>query len=130
MPFTCYLYPLFTWFKSNFPAAQARFAHSCNLAADDSRQIIVVGGYQYYDNIAFYDRDVFTQGLALFDVSEMSWKDRYNADAAPYATPRMIKEHYGQNGREPQTGWADSTVESWFLKCCQLHHPFSETRPY
>ena len=56
--------PSFTWFKSNYAAAQARFAHSCNMATNDSRQMIVVGGYQYYDNNAFYYRDIWTQGLA------------------------------------------------------------------
>lgn len=43
--------------------------------------MIVLSGYQYHDNVASLIPDVQTQGLSVFDITDMVWKDRYDVDA-------------------------------------------------
>ena len=119
--------PSFTWFKTSYTAANARFAHSCTIQTVYSRQMIVLGGYQYYDNAASLIPDVQIQGLSVFDISDMVWKDRYDAYIAPYVTPQMVKDDYVQNGRTPRTGWTDDSVESLFVRTCELFRALAET---
>ena len=109
--------PSFKWFRTSYTLANARIGHSCNAVG---RQMISVGGYTFADNSAFLIPDVWRQGLGVFDMTEMVWKDSYDTNAAPYITPQMIKEDYEQNGRLPPDGFDDPSVESWFVKTCKL----------
>jgi hypothetical protein len=51
------------------------------------------------------------QGVGVFDLSTMEWKDHYNASAAPYATPDVVKTWYNENGLYPAS-WSNATVEA------------------
>lgn len=42
--------------------------------------------------------DVWTQGIGVFDMTAMQWKDHYDADAQPYMTPAAVKSWYAANG--------------------------------
>ena len=57
------------------------------------RQVLSIGGY---DNV-WDDQDPAPQGLLLFDMTEMRWKDSYDAEAPQYARPEKIEEWY-RNG--------------------------------
>ena len=41
-----------------------------------------------------YSQDSATHGLQIFDMTELKWTDGYNANAAPYTTPTIIKDWY------------------------------------
>ena len=38
--------------------------------------------------------DPISQGLEIFDLTEMIWSTRYDANALPYTTPQIIKDYY------------------------------------
>ena len=39
-------------------------------------------------------KDHEANGLGLFDLTNLTWIDGFDADAAPYKTPQMIKDWY------------------------------------
>jgi hypothetical protein len=55
------------------------------------RQVLSIGGTTG-DNPA--DKDPATQGLQLFDVTEMEWKDSYDANAPAYQRAPVIEAWY------------------------------------
>lgn len=40
------------------------------------------------------EKDHQTNGLGLFDLTDLKWIDSYDSDAAPYETPQMVKDRY------------------------------------
>ncbi|KAF6825044.1 kelch repeat protein [Colletotrichum plurivorum] len=65
----------------------ARTYASCALAGN--RQMIVIGG-----DPKTKEKDVFPQGLAIFDTVDLMWKNEYESAAASYDSPRVIKSWY------------------------------------
>ena len=59
--------------------------------------------------------DPWLQGLGVFDLTAMEWKDRYDPAAAPYVTPDAVKAFYHMNGRGPAK-WTNDLVQAWFTK--------------
>ncbi len=59
--------------------------------------------------------DPWPQGLGIFDLTTMEWKDGYDAAAPAYVTPAAVKAHYQKNGREPYS-WSNDIVKAWFTK--------------
>ena len=57
--------------------------------------------------------DPWSEGLGVFDMTAMAWKDSYDADAADYVTPDIVKEHYAANGQYPSS-WDSDEIETWF----------------
>ena len=39
-------------------------------------------------------QDHETNGLGLLDLTNLQWIDTYDADAAPYTTPKIVKDWY------------------------------------
>ncbi|KAK2028033.1 hypothetical protein LX32DRAFT_640423 [Colletotrichum zoysiae] len=68
----------------------ARAFMSCALAG--RRQMIVVGGSDQRESPR--GKDPFPQGLGIFDVTDLQWKDEYDAEAAEYDSPAVIKSWY------------------------------------
>ena len=60
-------------------------------------------------------QDPWPQGIGIFDLSNMEWKDHYDPEAGPYRTPEAVKDWYRQNGRYPSQ-WNVSAVEGWFTR--------------
>lgn len=54
--------------------------------------------------------DPMSQGLEIFDLTEMAWSSQYDANAAPYMTPQFIKEFYSAKYVKPVLN-APSLVE-------------------
>ena len=40
--------------------------------------------------------DPFAKGLGVFDMTEMRWKDSYDANALAYRTPEAVKGWYAR----------------------------------
>ncbi|ERF72729.1 hypothetical protein EPUS_04782 [Endocarpon pusillum Z07020] len=104
--------PSFTWYKSNYQPANARFLHTCNVPGNPPRcQMVAVGGIipqlEYY----LEPRDPWPQGLGIFDLTEMQWRDNYDANADAYETPRMVKDGIAKEGMYPKE-W-DSPEVPW-----------------
>ena len=60
--------------------------------------------------------DPWPQGLGVFDITDLEWKDRYDASAGPYQTPEMVKQYYASNPRYPSPVLEDTVLRSWFVK--------------
>lgn len=59
--------------------------------------------------------DPWLQGLEVFDMSAMEWKEGYDPTAAPYVTPDAVKAYYRLYGRSPSS-WTHEVVRNWFTK--------------
>ena len=102
--------PGFVWIKANYTATNPRINHACNVVAN--RQMIVTGGLNpasSNQSELVQRRDVWSQGIGVFDLSTMQWKDRYDANAEPYTTPNVVKDCYTANGPFP-VQWDDPSV--------------------
>jgi hypothetical protein len=85
--------------------------------------MVVVGGKQPWLSDSSQITDLWSQGIGIFDLSAMEWKDQYDAAAAPYVTPDVVKAWYTEHGRYPAS-WSNATVEAWFTGTAQpgSHH--------
>ncbi len=107
--------PGFTWFRAPQGAGLSRFLHTCD--AVGSRQLISIGGldngnrkFNYSD--IYQSPDPFTQGIGIFDMTSMEWMPSYNANAAPYESPSVVKDWYAE-------GFVDLSIRLyvvWVLK--------------
>ena len=75
--------------------------------------MVVVGGKQPLVGDSSQVTDFLMQGVGVFDLTSMQWKDQYDASAAPYVTPDVVKAWYTAHGHYP-TSWSNATVEAWF----------------
>jgi hypothetical protein len=60
--------------------------------------MIVVGGYDWEAGFpkVWQDPDPWEQGIAVFDLPSLSWKDTYDPNAGEYDAPQVIKDWYKQ----------------------------------
>ena len=95
--------PSFTWYQANYDPTNARFAHSCNVIG--KRQFVTVGGASSKISWDFNGNttDPEPQGLGIFDMTKLQWSSSYDANAAAYVTPDMIKKGIVSNGQYPST---------------------------
>lgn len=98
--------PSFSWFKAAYPAQYNRYGHTCQVVGN--RQLLSFGGNDYT-----HQSDPFTLGLGIFDMTEMTWSDSYNASAAAYRTPDVIKSYISANGVNPLS-WDNETLAQVF----------------
>lgn len=95
--------PAFEWIKVNYAPANPRHGHSCHTVGN--RQMLVIGGVDSLadttstnantlDKATFATADQFTQGLAIFDMSALTWSSQYDATAPTYEQPDPVKTYY------------------------------------
>ena len=104
--------PAFHWQRSTYRPVHARSWHTCNVLDRANRQMAVIGGWDTTGNTSSW-YDPWAQGIGIFDLTEMAWKDHYDPSAGSYRTPQGLKDWYSQNGRYPSE-WDDPTVQGWF----------------
>lgn len=105
--------PGFYWAKATYEAKYPRTEHSCNLVGH--RQMLVIGGYDpSRANSSDKLKDPWSQGLGIFDLTDMRWKDGYNANAGAYTSPDNIKGYYQERGLQPVDGWDSSDMQALF----------------
>ncbi|KAK7436297.1 kelch repeat protein [Colletotrichum acutatum] len=59
--------------------------------------------------------DPWKLGLAIFDMTEMRWSDRYDSQAQLYESPNVVKQWYAQ-GELDSVVWASEEVRALFSK--------------
>jgi hypothetical protein len=110
--------PSFTWHSTALNPKHSRAKHTCNVAGN--RQMIVVGGITANVADAEQTKDTRTQGLGIFDLTELGWKTSYDASAAAYQTPDIVKQYISTNGPYPAT-WDSETVASFLSSKGEFH---------
>ena len=90
--------------KVDYSPSSPPGGHTCN--AVGGSQIISVGGFNanpaidfgYYDDIRAkvlnHSTDPNAQGLAIFDMTSLSWADHYRANTPPYVQSDLVKTFY------------------------------------
>ncbi|KAL8684626.1 MAG: hypothetical protein Q9218_008211 [Villophora microphyllina] len=79
-----------------------------------NRQMLPIGGRNPLDDgQGILSPDPKKRGLQIFDLTEMRWIDWYDADAAPYRTPQVVKDWYQKNGTS-SVQWDDPKVRDFF----------------
>lgn len=59
--------------------------------------MLIVGGLDLSQSpYAFSAGDPWRNGLGIFDISAMAWADEYDADAAAYESPGVVREWYSR----------------------------------
>lgn len=78
--------------------------------------MVSIGGWfpSYFSDLPGGMQDPWTSGIGVFDLTEFSWKDHYNASAATYEPPDVVREYYASNYKEPV--WANDSLASTFSK--------------
>jgi hypothetical protein len=110
--------PSFTWYNSSYEPSDARFLHTCHVPGNPPRrQMVAVGGLIPDFKYIFQPKDPWPQGLGIFDLTEMEWKDSYDANATRYETPKMVKAGIAKDGLYPKN-WDDSVVAQWLTGTC------------
>jgi hypothetical protein len=104
--------PSFNWYTLPLDATHSRTRHSCNVAGN--RQMIIVGGVTANIGNANQKPDPWSQGLGVFDLTDLVWRDSFDPGLSAYQTPNVIKEHISAN-QYPST-WDSPVVESWFTE--------------
>ena len=95
--------PAFHWIKVNYTAENPRHSHTCT--AVGGSQILSFGGFDSSTTISnasnyqsmFDGKDPFTQGLAIFNMTNLWWADKYEANQSIYRQPDLIRRYYEQN---------------------------------
>lgn len=80
--------------------------------------MITIGGYD--ESLRSPDRywrdpDPWSNGLGVFDLTEMRWSNEYNAAAEGYKSPAVVKTWYSEGGLE-SVAWSDNTLKRMFLE--------------
>lgn len=71
-----------------------RSGHAC--VTPGNRQMISVGGINTHVEKPWEDKDPFPQGIGVFDMTALEWKDEYDPEAPPYEMPQVVREWYEQ----------------------------------
>ncbi|KAJ3947356.1 uncharacterized protein N0V96_003747 [Colletotrichum fioriniae] len=105
--------PGFVFFKtagSSVPRAD----HTCVVVAGGGRQMLSIGGTD--GSLGFpkslTNPDPWKLGLAIFDMTELRWSDRYDSQAQPYESPNVVKQWYAQAAPDNSTSDPSPTGES------------------
>jgi hypothetical protein len=72
--------------------------------------MLSIGGNQ---ESPFTNRDPWTKGLGIFDMTALSWTNTYDAAALAYERPSLVSQFYANNSRYP-IEWADPELQSIF----------------
>lgn len=102
--------PSFVWFKADYTPQQNRYYHTCQVVG--SRQMLTFGGIDWAQTIV--QPDIFELGIGIFDMTAMQWSDSYDATAAKYETPTVIKDYINANGPTP-SAWSNATLAQIFV---------------
>ena len=107
--------PGFNWQKAKYSPRWPRMGHTCNVVGN--RQMAIVGGLNPSANSKsklLSQQDPWANGIGIFDLTEMRWKSKYEAQAASYVTPQAVKSWYKRNGGPYPHTWDDPGLEVYF----------------
>ena len=86
--------PAFQWFQAPYRSGFSRSTHSCHTT--NTSQMIIIGGVDPTHRAGSGDepRDPWAEGIGIFDMTTLKFKDSYESKAKPYEPPEVIKSFY------------------------------------
>ncbi|MCJ1346403.1 hypothetical protein MMC31_004619 [Peltigera leucophlebia] len=114
--------PAFQWFQANYPPAHSRAIHTCH--STKTNQMIIIGGVDPTHDITWVGdadwedepRDPWAEGIGVFDMTALKFKDSYEANTKPYEPPEMIQSFYNDKSKRYPATWTSSAVRELFQK--------------
>ncbi|KAK4103837.1 hypothetical protein N658DRAFT_419790, partial [Parathielavia hyrcaniae] len=113
--------PAFHWARADYPPAHPRHGLSCD--AVGGSQILAIGGVDTAQEAGgnddaytagFRTPDPFPHGLAIFDLSTLTWSAAFRAKQSPQAPAPKIQDYYNTHGRTPATGFSSEPLQALF----------------
>lgn len=112
--------PSFQWFRASYTSVNPRGGHTCQ--ATNSGQMIIIGGVDpTYSRDFLGDGDALNappdpwpQGIGVFDMTALKFKDSYQAKAGAYQTPDIIKNYHSIDGNKYPSSWTSAAVKEIF----------------
>lgn len=86
--------PSFSWTRVSTPVSQMRASHKCQVIGN--RQMLVIGGSDPWGVNLGDIPDLFVNGLGIFDMSDLTWADKFDPGADKYVRPSLINDHYAK----------------------------------
>ncbi|KIX97820.1 uncharacterized protein Z520_06598 [Fonsecaea multimorphosa CBS 102226] len=110
--------PAFRWFQTPATTTTRRCSHTCSIIGN--RQMVSIGGRPPSTLNQFgADFDEWASGIGVMDMTELQWKDHYDAGAAPYERAQLIQKYYDQSYVEP--AWSDPALATEFAFAGPTH---------
>ncbi|KAF4838026.1 Kelch repeat-containing protein [Colletotrichum tropicale] len=109
--------PGFNFFKASNTSSTARNNHAC--VQIGKRHMLSIGGTSSRNfTTAWTEKDTWNRGLGVFDMTQMSWVNRYNNSAEPYVSPQVVKQWYSEGGQS-NISWSSDSLKSLFAQRAQ-----------
>ncbi|KAI1632010.1 hypothetical protein F4809DRAFT_125862 [Biscogniauxia mediterranea] len=107
--------PGFVFFKSP-SSGTPRSDHECAVVGKGKRQLLSVGGVdgEFRNYTSPTTADPWTQGLGIYDMSEMRWTSSFDPDAADYISPVVVNEWYAHGGLRNMR-WDNNKLKDLFV---------------
>ncbi|OAP56043.1 hypothetical protein AYL99_10195 [Fonsecaea erecta] len=110
--------PAFRWFQTPATTTTRRCSHTCSVIGN--RQMVSIGGRPPSTFNQFgADFDEWASGIGVMDMTELQWKDHYDAGAAPYERSQLVQKYYDQSYVKP--AWSDPALATEFAFAAATH---------
>lgn len=116
-----------THYMQVFKGTANRVGHTCHIVGN--RQMITVGGIASANKTVTCDWE--SMGVAILDLTLMSWGSIFDSNAAPYQVNTMISDVIGggPNGNAtkllPEGGWTSTGLANLFTGTTNQTEPYS-----
>lgn len=84
--------PGFVWTRIDATSGGPRSGQAC--VATGTKQMITIGGINPNKEKPWEETDELAQGLGVFDMTDLQWRDNYNHQAPEYDSPKPVKDWY------------------------------------
>lgn len=106
--------PGFAWTRAgSIDRGGPRSNHHCVVIG--KRQMLSIGGGRDSDGFptVWTSPDSLPNGLAILDMTDLTWSSQYDAKAGDYESPKTVKEWYAQ-GKQASVTWSSDEVQKLF----------------
>ena len=76
-----------------FEGTAPRYGHTCHLI--EPRQMLTVGGWSDDDTNRTNDCDWESRGVAIYEMSTLTWGSVYSAELPAYEVPQLVVDEIG-----------------------------------
>ena len=111
--------PAFHWVLANANHTAPRIGHTCKIVGKGRSQLLSVGGQDISqtDPWSTPDDAKHPQGIGVFDLNALEWKDGYSVDAKRYKRPDIVEKVYQQSGSGGTPDkWTDPALEALVVR--------------
>ncbi|KAI1294281.1 hypothetical protein F5Y03DRAFT_373287 [Xylaria venustula] len=110
--------------------APSRSDHQCAVVGKGQRQMLSMGGVDGENRTytAPTTADPWTYGIGILDMTELTWTNAYDPDAAAYDSPDAVKQWYNDGNLE-NVQWDSADVKAFFMRQANPSIPTSIPTP-